>query len=73
MVQLVKPEAREGVVESICRVGAIGYLRKLGKGCMGLYRLLRVYPVVPSQYFSLRTGILARSHTTDTGAHQAKH
>ena len=48
----------------------------LGKGGQrpyGAYTLLRVYTTVLARYFTLQTGILDRSHTTDTSTHQPKH
>ena len=49
------------------------YLGKVGNGHMGRYTLLRVYTTVLARYFTLETGILDRSHTTDIGTHQANH
>ena len=49
----------------------------LGKGVANgrirRYTLLRVYTTVIARYFTLQTGILDRSHTTDIVTHQTKH
>ena len=49
------------------------YLGKVANGHMGRYTLLWVYTTVLARYFTLQTGILDRSHTTDIGTHQTKH
>ena len=52
--------------------------RVLGKGGQRPYGalyagLLWVYTTVLAWYFTLQTGILDRSHTTDTSTHQTRH
>ena len=68
----VAQSRKQGLAVIISRTRLV-YLGKVGKGHMGRYTLLRVYTTVLARYFTLQTGILDRSHTTDASTRQTSH